>query len=129
MRAGGKYLLLLYGGTHGLLAGDSFVEPGEAVAQANDADGGPGPGPQPGTRQRGQRGGGGAQQGLGQRQGAGDRRSPRPVRAFEVEHIAAVRGVTTAFLDATVKDDAAAREWLAKEAARWLGRAASLQSK
>ncbi|HEX8988976.1 MAG TPA: hypothetical protein VF816_13540 [Rhodocyclaceae bacterium] len=35
--------------------------------------------------------------------------------------VATVQAVTTAFLDAHVKRDSAAREWLAKDAPRWLG--------
>ena len=34
--------------------------------------------------------------------------------------LAAIQGVTTAFLDAYVKQDAIAREWLEKDAPRWL---------
>jgi hypothetical protein len=41
----------------------------------------------------------------------------------------AIEDVTTAFLDAYVKDDAMAREWLAADASRWLGPAASLRRK
>jgi hypothetical protein len=33
---------------------------------------------------------------------------------------AAIQGVTTAFLDAYVKEDAIAREWLDRNASRWL---------
>ena len=50
-------------------------------------------------------------------------------RTFNVRHIADVQGVSTAFLDATVKGDAIAREWLLRNAARWLGDSAVLQSK
>ena len=41
----------------------------------------------------------------------------------------ATQDVTTAFLDAYVKDDAQAREWLAADASRWLGAAGTLRRK
>jgi hypothetical protein len=41
----------------------------------------------------------------------------------------ATQDVTTAFLDAYVKDDPQAREWLAADASRWLGAAGTLRHK
>jgi hypothetical protein len=41
----------------------------------------------------------------------------------------AVEEISTAFLDAYVRDDAAARAWLAGEAPRWLGATGALRSK
>jgi hypothetical protein len=40
-----------------------------------------------------------------------------------------VQGITTAYLDATLKDDDRAAEWLARDASRWLDGSASLLSK
>ena len=40
-----------------------------------------------------------------------------------------VQGVTTAFLDATVRDDGRAADWLARDAQRWLDGSASLLAK
>ena len=40
-----------------------------------------------------------------------------------------VQGVTTAYLDATLKDSPRAAEWLARDAQRWLDGSASLSSK
>jgi hypothetical protein len=40
-----------------------------------------------------------------------------------------VQGVTTAYLDATVKSDPVASEWLTRDANRWLGGSASLMVK
>jgi hypothetical protein len=42
---------------------------------------------------------------------------------------ALVQAVSTAFLDATVKNDDIAREWLTRDAARWLGDSALLRIK
>ena len=39
-----------------------------------------------------------------------------------------VQVVTTAYLDATVKDDGRAADWLARDAQRWLDGSASLQA-
>ena len=40
-----------------------------------------------------------------------------------------IQSVTTAFLDAYVKNDAIAREWLEKDAARWARNSAEVQRK
>jgi len=125
MPAGDKYLLLLFGGPHSVLAGDSFAEAGHRP-QTDDTAQEAGARPQGGSRRRGQRGGGGSQ-GAGQRLGAGDGGAIRGTRSFDIAHIAAVRAVTTAFLDATVKEDLGAREWLTKDAATWLGQSARLE--
>jgi hypothetical protein len=47
-------------------------------------------------------------------------------RAIE---LAQVQSVTTAFLDATVKNDPIGSEWLSRNAQRWLGESADLRSK
>ena len=127
MPAGDKYLLLLAGGPHGVLAGEGFAEAGHE-SRADDTAKEAAARPQGAGRQRGQRGSGGSQA-ASQRMGAGDGGAIRGTRTFEIAHIAAVRGVTTAFLDATVKDDAGAREWLGKDAATWLGQSARLETR
>jgi hypothetical protein len=43
--------------------------------------------------------------------------------------LADAKVVCVAFLDATVKDDSVAREWLQKDAQRWLGDLGQLSSK
>lgn len=40
-----------------------------------------------------------------------------------------VESVTTAYLDATVKSDRVAQEWLHEDAQRWLGKSGQFQSK
>jgi dienelactone hydrolase len=49
--------------------------------------------------------------------------------AQRAKEIAQVQSVTTAFLDAFVKDDSIASEWLSRNAKPWLGETADLQSK
>lgn len=43
--------------------------------------------------------------------------------------VAAIQGLTTAFLDAYVKSDPIAREWLARDAVRWIKDAGELHAK
>jgi dienelactone hydrolase len=49
--------------------------------------------------------------------------------AQRTKEVAQVQGVTTAFLDAFVKNDPIALEWLSRNAKPWLGETADLQSK
>jgi hypothetical protein len=43
--------------------------------------------------------------------------------------LTAAQGISTAFLDAQVKGDTLAREWLATDAPRWLGGLGELRHK
>lgn len=134
MPPGDKFLLLIDGGTHGLLAGLGMIdksspkEPSsgggksrkESDYQGDSAGremnfGGSGSG-----RSRGGRNSGNSNE--------RGRENSTP-RSFDPRHIAAVQAVSTAFLDATVKGDPIAREWLLHNATRWLGDSATLQSK
>jgi hypothetical protein len=60
------------------------------------------------------------------RRGANQRRGQAPERAKEQTQVEAV---TTAYLDAIVKDDPLASEWLSRNAKSWLGDSAELLSK
>lgn len=137
MPPGDKYLLLLEGGTHGLLAGSGMVDKnspketpsgGKRGKKENrggyqgDAMWG---GMEFGESGSGRRRGGKSSENSNARNSS---ESGNP-RAFNVRHIAAVQGVSTAFLDATVKSDPIAREWLLRNATRWLSDSAVLQSK
>ena len=137
MPAGDKYLLLLEGGSHGLLAGSGMVDKnspkeipsgGKRGRKKNgggyqgDAMGG---GMEFGGSGSSRRRGGDSSENSNSRGDSEESNS----RTFNVRHIAAVQGVSTAFLDATVKGDPIAREWLLRNAARWLGDSAVLQSK
>lgn len=137
MPPGDKYLLVIEDGTHQLLAGA-----GHPVAlPVEDANGAPQDFP-PGGGRRGPPGGmgrnnfGGSPGGMGSPGGRGgpggeDRpggmgRPPPDRAAFQrfaakalLRQIVIIERVSVAFLDATVKDDPVAREWLARDAARW----------
>jgi dienelactone hydrolase len=111
------YLLWLADATHATMSGNSSVvgdESGSAAAARGDES------PdsrQGGARRTGRRGGntrGAESGGFG-----GGRAAASPTnRAMTV---ALVEGITTAFLDAYVKKDPIALEWLQKDAARWIG--------
>ena len=127
MPGGNKYLLTMSSVPHAAMSG------GAATAEESEAGGPPGKpepsrrggdrGPDGGSRghRKGGTGGGGSVGGSGM---AGDR--PGASRDAGVSPTslaisqAAIQGVTTAFLDAYVKDDSIAREWLDKDASRWL---------
>ena len=52
-----------------------------------------------------------------------------PGKAFDGRHLAAIIAVSCAFLDTTLRSDPIAREWLTRDAQRWLDDAAQLQSR
>jgi pimeloyl-ACP methyl ester carboxylesterase len=123
MPVGDKYLLLLSAGTHGLLAGTRLSELGTSGAETNQSKGGDS---RSDSGRRSRRGGAGsAAPPPGESGEVG--RGNRTARPFNVRQIAAVRSVTTAFLDATMKDDPAARRWLAEDAGTWLEGSGKLQ--
>jgi dienelactone hydrolase len=146
MPPGGKYLLLLKNGTHALLAGAGIYAPGGANSGGEQGE----------TRTKGHAGqhhGGGPIDDLTGRQlqfgesGDGRTRGPdssgnrdsdrvgkrrrgnRRPATFDLQDIAAVQDVSTAFLDATVKRHPDAHNWLARDAAAWLGHSAVLKVK
>ncbi|WP_162136874.1 alpha/beta hydrolase family protein [Methylococcus capsulatus] len=139
MPAGGKYLLVLQGGTHDTLAG---VEPGQKwkgpPSQPVPGEGSEGGGwlPWSGddlTLQVGQRSGtAGARNGSASGPSGGPMRSverPPRKRGPDVRHWAEVAGVSTAFLDLVLKGRERAREWLDRDAGRWMGASAELRHK
>jgi hypothetical protein len=142
MPPGDKYLLVIRDGGHAVLAGDGFYAPGSAQGFA---PGDERAGQNASGRGRGRRGGGGqfGSPHLGESDGASpsgadaakagrnDKRGRENAgpQAFNLRQIAAIRDVSTAFLDATLKGKTGARKWLAENAAPWLGDAAVLKSK
>jgi predicted dienelactone hydrolase len=123
MPAGDKYLLMLAGAPHSLMSGREVPETSTTEA-ARGSDGGTGSGEQRSRGgMRGRRGG-------GQRGGSNETPSAAgsPSINWKME-LTDVKSVSVAFLDATVKDDPVAREWLHKDAQRWLGELAQLSSK
>lgn len=77
----------------------------------------------------GRRGPAGGPQG-GMRPGGGNDMPPNPrARADVARQRIAIQQVTLAFLDATLRDDAIAREWLERNAPIWLNPIAGLQTR
>lgn len=121
MPAGDKYLLLLEDGSHALLAGSGLAGKEDSARTEGQAE------PSGGRKERRPKGGG--QRPSSKNPNRSEARQNGNPRAFNAQHIASVQGVSTAFLDATVKGDPIAREWLARDAARWLADSAKLQVK
>ena len=119
MPAGEKYLLVLAGAPHSLISGRETPE-----KTASDED------PQKGGAARESRGGRRGRGSIGSRSESGGGSSARssPSVNWKME-LADAKRVSIAFLDATVKRDPVAREWLQKDAQRWLGDLAQLSSK
>lgn len=149
MPAGDKYLLLLAAAAHRALSGDA--RGGEAAGEApsarpdeggNRGRGGPGGGMPPGGGQGGPESGMGGGGGMGSGRGApgggmggGAAGVPevggmnRQALPDNPRHAVAVQRVSVAFLDAVLRRDAIAGEWLARDAQRWLGELAELRRK
>jgi dienelactone hydrolase len=129
MPQGGKYLLVLEDATHQVLAGSSNGDPRlpEAVSpdETSGLPGGPsGPYPRFGGGMGGPMGSPGGMGGMpgrdGPPPGMGDKRGmdKRAARALQ-RQLLIVQRISVAFLDATVKGDSVAREWLERDAERW----------
>jgi hypothetical protein len=128
MPGGSKYLLTLSGIPHaGMSGGGLPTEPGEAGGRPGKGEHSQGGadrsrdgGGRSANRKGGPGGGGSADGGrpVGDRPGMYRDAALSPTSLAIGE--AAIQGVTTAFLDAYVKDDSIAREWLDKGASRWL---------
>lgn len=129
MPPGDKLLLTLSGLPHQGLGGNGTVAP----PNAEHRDGRNGEGHETSGRRGGEGGGGGGQgrqrggrHGGGMPAGGGDGgRMPPQGGGISLTRQAleasAVQGVSTAFLDAYLRQDATAQEWLRKDAPRWLG--------
>ena len=138
MPAGEKYLLLLSGGSHRLLSGGPLqvAGEGESAGRAPGAGGGSlggkgggsggspggggGPGGGPGGGGMPPSGGrGGPGGGMGGGPGGGGEMSAFPV-ANSARQIIAIQRLSVTFLDAQLKQDPIAQEWLGRDAERWL---------
>jgi predicted dienelactone hydrolase len=130
MAAGDKFLLLLEGGTHKTLAGNASGDFGEK--NPNGTNNRPSR-PDGGTEQRNlgadilqnldqtdPAGSGRHRDRSGSGKRGGDKREGEMAQSTNPMHVAYVQTVSTAFLDAIVKNDPIAREWLYRDATRWL---------
>jgi hypothetical protein len=132
MPPGGKYMLVLDNGTHQLLSGTSRPLSAEMDMPDSRRSGGM---PGGGGRMGGPGGGMGGPGGMGGMRGGGPSGGPsgmgmpRHARGGAQRQTVIVERVSLAFLDAFVKEDPVAAEWLARDAARWFDQAATLSSK
>lgn len=135
---GDKYLLMLAGGSHALLAGNGVSDPDAPVAFSR----------MPGTRGPGAargdtRGGEGAGDGGTDSGNRGRNRASRRSRedgpgttmgqddthTLDLRQIAAVQTLSLAFFDATLKTSPPARAWLAQQARLWLDASGTLSAR
>jgi hypothetical protein len=129
-----KYLLSLRGLPHAALSGSADAKGQKTDADATDhsQDGAnKGSGDDSGLHRRGGRRGASGDSGKrSDRSGASEAPDDAKPSAGTVQMgTIAVQGISTAFLDAYLKDDPLAREWLAADAKRWLGAAGELRRK
>jgi dienelactone hydrolase len=124
MPPGQKYLLSLVNAPHALIAGKQTPTVEKDVLGRDEtprATIGDGPNQGSGTGRR-----------KGRRGGSNETRDSTSSSSQQVSsvawaaHLARVQSVTAAYLDSNLKNDGVAREWLAREARRWLGNAAEL---
>jgi hypothetical protein len=122
------YLLWLVNGSHATLSGSAGPVPSGTVASdpAKFADSDHAS--QPSGSRHGRRGGGngGSNKQHSADSGGGNQAESPTERAINT---ALIGDVTTAFLDAYLKKDAIAQEWLHKDATRWIGDRAELRWK
>lgn len=127
MPAGGKYLLTMSRLPHAAMGGGNKLESGDEPQQTESHEsGGQGSsqGRGHGGHHLGDHGGHGDTSGeTGGARREGSRPSGSTVLSPTARAIgmAAIQGISTAFLDAYVKQDPIAQEWLDKDAKRWLG--------
>lgn len=132
MPPGQKYLLTLVNAPHALLAGKETPSADNSPPTRDDSPrAASGDATNQGSGTGRHRGGGGGSQ--GSRRGGGNESSDmkssssRPASAAAwAAQLAEVQSVTTAYLDTNLKNDGVAREWLTRDARRWLGDEADL---
>jgi hypothetical protein len=114
---GAKYQLVLLGGSHALLGGNSLFEVGATGELSTSASRSGRHGPR-----------GGASGADSAATGLGAQRAPTG-RPFDSRQLAAVQVLSTAFLDATVARRPAAQSWLERDAPGWVQTQSRLVSK
>lgn len=127
MPAGGKYLLAMSRLPHSAMGGENVQESGDEPQQAESYESGSqgrSQGGGHGGHHLGDHGGHGnasGEAGGGRQQRSGSSGSTTLSLTARAIGMAAIQVVSTAFLDAYVKQDPIAQEWLDKDARRWLG--------
>jgi hypothetical protein len=125
------YLLWLDTATHDVISG-SGLSTGSESAATTSAINSDRQEPQGGSRRGTRRS---APEHSGNSRGSSDAgsfgvgRASRPSPTDQAINISIIQGVTTAFLDVYLKQDTIAKEWLQKDAARWIGERGELKRK
>ena len=125
------YLLWLANATHAVISG-SKSSVAEQSPEAAASDRGDSHGSSAGGSRRGGRRGGQERPTTAappDAAGSGNGRPGRPSLTDQALNVSLIQGVTTAFLDLYLKQDATAREWLQKDARRWIGERGELKRK
>ena len=126
------YLLWIASATHEAISGSA-----KAAAEERGETGAGGRGETQGSRQGGSRRDGrrsgneasGTAAGRADNKGAGGGWPGGPSPTDRAMNVSLIQGVTTAFLDAYVKQDGIALEWLQRDARRWIGDRGELRRK
>lgn len=130
MPPGQKYLLSLVNAPHALIAGKEAPSVDDGAPAPDDSPrtkSSDGTNPGSGTGRRRSGGGSQASRRNGGNDSSGHPSSSRAVTsAAWTAELGQAQSVTTAYLDADLKHDEVAREWLDKDARRWLGDEADL---
>jgi len=131
MPAGNKYLLTLSSITHSAIGGGNANEVNEQDHHPENSDSGGSNEPKGGGagKHGGRRHGGNSQSQKGGQQDMPAIDGSRPSPTSRAIGLTAIQGVTTAFLDAYVKNDSFAQEWLDKDVSRWLGPRGEIRKK
>lgn len=136
MPPGGKYQLVLEDGGHDAIGGKPRTEGSDDMSNSQRPDRERSSSRDGGRGGRGGRGGmGGPGGGMGGPGGVGagsrggNEQGSQRSRSGPQRQAMIVERVSLAFLDAFVKDDPVAREWLARDAGRWIDPLARLESK
>jgi len=125
MPAGDKYLAVLAGiphsafsGSNSLVAEDSHLRQAVSTGNTRGNESGPSHGKSGGRKESAGHGKNNARE--DPVAGSSDWSGQPPTLTARAMAVAAIQGISTAFLDSVVKNDATAREWLRKDANRWL---------
>jgi len=119
MPSGGKYLLTLSGISHQTLAGGEIKQQSEKTASKEEANLIPSQDSEPRGRRRSR-----------SKNPTGPRISGKqPSLTTQAIAVTSIQSVTTAFLDAYLKNDPIAREWLEKNAPQWIKNHGEIKNK
>jgi hypothetical protein len=127
----GKYLLLFASASHTLISGGDILETERGKGVHSDTNAANGDNDKPRARHRGSRSEPSDAAGRPERTPRAQSLSlsPHSLSVFERQELTDIQQTSTAYLDAIMKHNASASEWLSRDAGRWLGNAANFSYK